>query len=135
MHDFVRSATTLFACIFAAALLLMPLAWNHSGSSGPAGLAAAGAICLISGLAAEALVGAIGQSSPLGATLLGLMLRMFAPLAVCVVILATGQSGREHLHFIGYPLTFYMLTLALETWLAVKRASAAGATTSKKSQR
>ena len=43
-------------------------------------------------------------------------------LAVCIGLAAFGQSGRQHLAFIGYLLTFYLVTLALETWLAVKRA-------------
>ena len=52
-----------------------------------------------------------------------MMVRMFVPLGVCVAILATGQDGRDHLPFIVYLLTFYMVTLGLETWLAVKRSS------------
>jgi hypothetical protein len=36
---------------------------------------------------------------------------------------ATGQNGRHHVFFIGYLLTLYMVTLGVETWLSVKRAS------------
>jgi hypothetical protein len=124
MHGFVRSAITLVASIFAAALLLMPVALAQNGSAGPYGLTSAAAICIISGLAAEGLAGVVGQNSPLGATLIGMMVRMFVPLGVCVGILATGHSGREYLVFIGYLLAFYLLTLGVETWLAVKRAGA-----------
>ncbi len=48
-------------------------------------------------------------------------IRMVPPLAICVVLAAQGADGREHLAFIGYLLAFYLVTLAVETWLAVKR--------------
>ena len=53
-----------------------------------------------------------------------MMVRMILPLGVCVAPRwPSGQSGRQHLAFIGYLLAFYIVTLALETWLAVKRTS------------
>ena len=113
----------LSACILAVALLLTPFAFSQTGSSGPSGLIFAAAICLLSGCAAEAISIRLARTSPLGAALLGMMVRMFAPLGVCVALLATGQSGRDHLRFIGYLLTFYMVTLGFETWLAVKRSA------------
>jgi hypothetical protein len=124
MHGFVRSAITLIGIIFAVALVLLPLAMRQTGSSGPAGLGVAAAICLFSGLIAEGVAGSIARTSPLGATLVGMMIRMFVPMGVVVAILATGHSGREYLAFIAYLLAFYMLTLAVETWLAVKRSTA-----------
>lgn len=125
MHDFVRSAIWLAACVLALALVLMPFAANQAGSAGPAGLAIAAAICLASGVVAEAIATALARTSPLGATLIGMFIRMALPLGVCVAILASGQTGRQHLAFIGYLLGFYMVTLSLETWLAVKRAGSA----------
>ncbi len=122
MHGFVRSAIMLSACVLAAALLVMPFALRKTGSSGPLGLAIAAAICLLSGLISEAIASTLG-STPLGATLVSMMARMILPLGVCVAILAAGQTGRQHLAFIFYLLAFYMVTLVLETCLAVKRAS------------
>jgi hypothetical protein len=133
-HGFGRSAITLIASFFVAALLLMPAALRQTGSAGPAGLALAAGICLLSGVMAEALTSLIAQSSPLGATLIGMMIRMCIPLGVCVVILATGRTGRDYLVFVGYLLAFYMLMLAVETWLAVRRA-AANSSLAKQSQR
>jgi hypothetical protein len=52
-----------------------------------------------------------------------MVVRMLIPLGVCVAIMATGQNGRDHVFFIGYLLTLYMVTLGFETWLAVKRTS------------
>src|SRR5688572_1732855 len=121
MHGFARSAIMLSACILAAALLLAPLALGRAGSGGLLGLTLAAGICLVSGLVAEAISGVVSCTSPFGAVMIGMMVRMFAPLGVCVALLANGQSGRDHLPFIGYLLTFYMCTLGLETWLAVKR--------------
>jgi hypothetical protein len=123
MHGMLRSAMLLAACLLAAALLLAPIAISRTGSSGPSGLLVAAGICLFSGLLGEAAGRAVAQNSPVGAALVGMMVRMFAPLAVCVALLAIGQSGRTHVYFIGYLITFYMVTLGLETWLAVKRAS------------
>jgi len=112
----------LFALLLVAALLVAPFTFNQSGSRGPIGLAVAALVCFFAGVAAEAvswLMMRIG--SPLGGTMAGMAIRMFPPLAVCVALAASGQSGREHLHFIFYLLAFYMLMLAMETWLAVKR--------------
>jgi hypothetical protein len=123
MHNFVRSAILLAACIFIVALLLTPIALQQPGSGGLTGLAIAAAICLVSGLLSEAVVAFLASTTPLAATLAGMMVRMILPLGVCVTLVASGQSGRQHLAFIGYLLAFYLVTLALETCLAVKRAS------------
>jgi hypothetical protein len=124
MHGFLRTAMVLATCILLAALLLTPIALQQPGSGSPIGLAIAAAICLVSGLVAEIFVALLSRQTPLGATLVGMMVRMMLPLGVCVAIVASGQNGRQHLAFIGYLLTFYVVTLALETCLAVKRASA-----------
>jgi hypothetical protein len=122
-RGFVGSAIMLTACTVAVALVLAPIAAGKSGSSGPLGLIAAAAVCLLSGLAADCIGSFVTRTSPVGAALVGMMIRMIVPLGVCVALLASGQSGRDHLPFIGYLLTFYMVVLALETWLAVKRSA------------
>jgi hypothetical protein len=123
MHGFVRSAIMLSACTLAAALVLMPVAAGRDSSNGPLGLIVAAGICVFSGLIAEAASGFVSRTSPLSGALVGMMMRMFVPLSVCVALLATGQNGREHVYFIGYLVAFYMVMLGLETWLAVKRSS------------
>lgn len=123
MHGFVRSAILLAACIFIVALLLTPIAQRQSGSGSPIGLAIAASICLFSGLLSESIAALLGRSNPLAATLAGMAVRMILPLGVCVGLVAAGQTGREHLAFVGYLLTFYAVTLVLETCFAVKRAS------------
>jgi hypothetical protein len=72
-------------------------------------------------LLAEVAASALPRTAPSGAVFVGMFVRMLIPLGVCMPILATGQHGRVYLFFVGYLLTFYMVTLALETWIAVKR--------------
>ena len=134
MHGFVRSAIMLAACILAAALLLSPIALRQLGSGNIFGLAIAASICLLSGLIAEGASIFVARTSPLGASLIGMMVRMVLPLGVCVALLATGQNGRQHLAFIGYLLAFYMLTLALETWFAVTRTAGPASTLNQSSR-
>lgn len=124
MHGFVRSAIILAACILAAALLLTPLALRQPGSGSIFGLAIAAGICLLSGLISDGLSIVVARTSPLGASLVGMMARLVMPFGVCVALLASGQNGRQHLAFIGYLLVFNMITLAVETWHAVKRTNA-----------
>jgi hypothetical protein len=59
--------------------------------------------------------------SPLAGMMSGMAVRMILPLSMCVALAAMGQGGRQHLAFIGYLVAFYLATLALETWMAVKR--------------
>lgn len=121
-RGFVRPALFLAGCVGAVALLLSPIAIGRTGSGGPAGLAIAAAFCLVAGWIAEALAYRLHRSvSPLGVMLLGMAIRMVPPLGVCLMLAAQGARGREHLAFIGYLLAFYLVTLALETWLTVKR--------------
>jgi hypothetical protein len=116
----------LSACIFAIALALSPIALEQQGSGAPVGLVIAGAICLLSGLAAESLSSLTRNSSPLAGQLCAMMLRMFLPLVVCLILAAQGFSGREHFAFVCYLLAFYFASLVLETWLAVKRCGTCG---------
>jgi hypothetical protein len=121
---FVRSALMLLACISVVALALIPIAWRGAGTGGLAGLAVAAGICLVAGLAAEAISTFLAHSGvPLAGAMVGMGVRMLPPLMLCVALAASGQSGRQHLPFICYLLAFYFATLVMETWLAVKRIS------------
>jgi len=119
---------------FAVALVLLPFALARSGSGGLLGLAAAGGICFIAGAIAELIAWTLSATvQPLGLMFVGMAVRMLPPLSVCVY-LAANSGGREHQAFIGYLLAFYLTTLALETFLTVKRV-ATSAPTSKPSPR
>lgn len=121
-RGFVRSALALTAFIAAIALVLLPYAMRQSGSAGPIGVAAAATISLVSGLASEGLACLlVGAGTPLVGLLMGMTARMAPPLVICLVLAAQGAGGRQHLTFVCYLLAFYLVTLTLETWLAVKR--------------
>ena len=123
-RGFLRSAFVLTSSVVVVAFLLLPYAVGQAGSAGPLGVVAAGAICLVAGLVAEALSLVMSRSgTPLAGLLSGIALRMAPPLVVCLILAAQGADGRRHLAFVCYLLAFYMVTLAVETWLAVKRVS------------
>jgi hypothetical protein len=106
-------------------LALAPFAFSKTGSAGLGGVALAGAITLVCGLLTEGAAHLLGrQTSPLVTMLLGMGIRMAPPLGICLYLAAQGARGREHLAFIVYLLAFYLVTLALETWLNVSRISA-----------
>lgn len=122
----MRSALMLSGCVLLVALLIAPFAAGKSGSGGPGGLALAAAICLLAGWAAESLSCVLhGRVTPLAVMLLGMAIRMAPPLGICLVLAAQGARGREHLAFIVYLLAFYLVTLAMETWLTVSRVAQA----------
>jgi hypothetical protein len=121
-RGFARSALALATCIVVVALLFIPFAMRQSGSAGLFGLGAAAAILLMSGLAAEGLATVFARlGTPLAALVIGMIARMTPALVICLVLALQGTHGRRHLAFICYLLAFYLATLALETWLAVKR--------------
>ena len=122
VRGFLRPALLLAACIVVVALLLAPFALGKEGSGGLGGLMIAAVVCLIAGLLAEALACFLhGTASPLAVMLLGMAIRMAPPLGICMALALRGMAGRDHLAFICYLLTFYLVTLALETWLTVTR--------------
>jgi hypothetical protein len=124
VRGYLHPALALAGVLFAVALLLTPFAASRSGSAGLGGLAVAGLVCLFAGWIAEAIAFALaGRVAPVGIMLLGMAVRVLPPLAICVGLLATGQSGRSHLPFISYLLAFYLVTLTLETYTAVRRLS------------
>ena len=118
----VRPALSLAGCVVTFVLVFLPFAWGNSGLNGPIGLVAAAAICLAAGWVAEAMAFSLrGSVTPLGIMLLGMAVRLAPPLGICLILAVQGASGRQHLAFIVYLLTLYLATLALETWLMVKR--------------
>lgn len=120
--SFWRSSLLLAGSVLLGGLALAPFAINKSGSAGIGGLALAGAICLAAGLVSEGIAHLLGRCvSPLATMLLGMTVRMLPPLGICLYLAAQGARGREHLAFIVYLLAFYLVTLALETWLSVRR--------------
>ena len=120
--SFLRSVLALTGSVMLVALLLAPFAAVRTGSGGIGGLALAAGICLVAGWVAEALAALLhDRVMPLAVMLLGMAIRMLPPLGICVALAAQGISGRANMAFIFYLLAFYLVTLALETWLTVSR--------------
>lgn len=120
--SFWRSSLLVVGSVLLGGLALAPFAISQSGSAGIGGLAIAGVICLAAGLVAEGIAVLLGRGvSPLATMLLGMTVRMLPPLGICLFLAAQGARGREHLAFIVYLLSFYLVTLAVETWLSVRR--------------
>jgi hypothetical protein len=119
-----RSSLLLAAGIVSTTLLLMPVAFGRDGTNGPTGVLAAASIVLVSGWFVELLGFLFRGSNSIAGALLGMAIRMLPPLAVCAMLAAKGAHGREYLPFIGYLLTLYLVALAVETWLAVRRTAA-----------
>jgi hypothetical protein len=118
----LHSAALIWCAVLFAALLMLPFASGRSGTGGPSGLMLAAAICLAAATIAESLACCLqDRIPPLMLMLLGMAIRMVPPLAVCVVLVERGASGPDHLPFVVYLLAFYLVTLALETWLTVSR--------------
>lgn len=127
---FVRSSLLLVASVLLVAAVIAPWAYGKSGSAGWAGLSLAALICLVSSWIAEGLAVILhGRVMPLVTLLIGMAIRTVPPLAVCVVIMAQGATGPQHLAFIVYLLAFYFVTLALDTWLTVDRIASLSAPT------
>ena len=122
-RGFARSALMLAGSIMAIAapLFLFSIATEKTGSGGPGGVAAAAAICIVAGWSADTVATLAHRAiSPLAALLAGMAGRSLPPLMFCLVLAAKG-GGREHLAFVVYLLTFYLVILTLDTWWAVQR--------------
>ena len=120
----LHSVIWLAGSVAAIALLMLPVAIGQSGSGSPWGLAAAAGICLGASLAAEAVACVlVGPSLALQRLAFGMGARMLPPLAVCCFIAMQGESGLNHLAFVCYLLVFYLVTLTVDTSLAVRRSA------------
>ncbi|MCI0493164.1 MAG: hypothetical protein L0Z07_09535 [Planctomycetes bacterium] len=119
---FLHSAIWLVGCVGAVALLLMPVAVGSSGSRSTSGLLVAATICLVASFASESLGHLrLPPNFALAGLVLGMGIRMMPPLALVCLMAMEGESGRQHLAFVGYLLAFYLVTLTVGTMLAVKR--------------
>ncbi|NOY29085.1 MAG: hypothetical protein GXP28_02585 [Planctomycetes bacterium] len=117
---YLRCATWLTCAIGALLVLLMPFALWNSGATGAIEVTIAAVICLLPGLVA---LWFTSQSTDSNQVLFGLLfsmgLRLLPPLVICLA-LSLRSTGAEYFSFIVYLLLFYMVTLALETYLSVR---------------
>ena len=114
-------------------LLLLPMAYWLHGLRGCCELVAAAMICFLPGLAALGIVcrssgsascSPPGQSSEAGQTslvalLLAMAARLVPPLMVGLLVAIQGARS-PWIGLIAYMLVFYLVTLAVETWLSIQ---------------
>ena len=118
-HQFLRCAAVLAAASVTGYLCVLPFALWQQGGQGAIEAALAALLCLAPALAALGVsCRFLGTPQALAAVLLGMMLRAFPPLVVCLLLAVRG-SGADYIHFVSYLLVFYMITLAVETYLTV----------------
>ena len=121
-----RSCALLLTWVVVVFFVAMaPAAIWWQGLQALPAMAAAAVVCLLPGLAALAVTSRCrDQQRPLLAVGLGMGLRLTPPLLVCLVLAVAGSTS-GYLSFVVYLLTFYLVTLALETYIAVQMVSKA----------
>lgn len=114
-------ALFLAIVVFSCGVALLPIALWTEGVRGAIVLGSAGLICLASGCSSLVVTGLqVPGKNPLKELLLAMAFRLTPPLSICLLLSVRG-SGFEYLGFVCYLLVFYMVTLAAETCLSVRR--------------
>ncbi len=122
---YLRSATWLACAIGMLLMFLMPFAVWNSGAVGAWEVTIAAAVCLLPGLVALWFTShwfisyRAGSNQVLFGVLFSMGLRILPPLVICLA-LSLRSTGAESFSFICYLLLFYLVTLALETYLSVR---------------
>ena len=117
---YLRSASWLICACGTLMALLMPIAFWDGGAAGALEVMVAAAICLLPGLVALWFsTQSFGTNQVLFSLLFSMGLRILPPLVICLA-LSMRSTGTEYFSFICYLLLFYMVTLALETYLSVR---------------
>ena len=117
---YLRNATCLTCATGVMLVLLLPFAFWSSGSAGALEVLVASVICLLPGLIALWFTSQTGDTNHvLFGLLFSMGLRLLPPLVICLA-LSLRSTGAEYFSFICYLLLFYMVTLALETFLSVR---------------
>ncbi len=110
----------LFA-IIAGCMVLMPAAWWLAGTQGGIEVGSAALVCLLSGLLALAVTSMQTlRRQPLAGMLFAMAIRLLPPLVVCLA-LSLRDTGAKFSGFVCYLLLFYLISLAIETYLSVQQ--------------
>lgn len=117
---FVSGSAALTVTVLLGYAAIAPVAAWTRGIAGLQEAAAAALICLAAGVMALALVERLSASNPLASLLGGMALRMIVPLiAVAAICWFNGPLAAAGM--VCYVLGFYMITLAAETYIVVRR--------------
>ena len=118
-HGMLRNTALLTAAQLGVLCLILPIALWQQGNLGFLQCMAAWLLGWVPSLAALAISHRfLGTPQALLAILGGMALRAVPPLVVCLFLAMKG-SGQQWFHFICYLLVFYMVALAVETYLSV----------------
>jgi hypothetical protein len=130
LASWTRHAGGVALWLTAVGLILAPLVWALQGSLGLVALVAAASFCGASAIGAQLIATLLagsalaGSASPIHAVMIAMLLRMVPPLALCAVVgLRRGPLTDAGIVF--YMIGFYLVTLAVDTWLSVRRISPA----------
>ncbi|HVU90002.1 MAG TPA: hypothetical protein VHD36_21905 [Pirellulales bacterium] len=125
LASWARHAGGVALWLTAICLLAAPLIWFLQGSDGLVAAGIAALFCTLSAIGAQLIASLLaGPAYPVHATMLATMLRMAPPLFLCMLVgLRRGPLTEAGIVF--YMIGFYLVTLAVDTWLSVSRISPA----------
>jgi hypothetical protein len=119
-RQFFRNAGSLALAMVAVSVLVGPLAYMAEGGAGVMRALAAAVLCLVCGVIAIGLRAWFSsQNNPLAGLLGSMAVRFFPPLVLCLLI-AIKRPDSEVFVFVGSLLMYYLVTLSVESWLAVQ---------------
>lgn len=126
--DGIKSCVLLLTgAILLLMLALLPFAIWLQGTPGLPPLTLAALINFLVGLTALAVIHLPAlRSEPLISMLLATVLRLVPLIAISLMVVLT-RGKTAHLDFIGYLVLFHLVTLALETYVAVQLAQSSAA--------
>lgn len=120
LRGFATSCCWLAAALGAALLVALPLLTYVAGPSGTTAALVAAAICLATGIASLVLMHLPWSADAvLARTLLASAPRVAVPLLVCILVYRSGGVLVDG-QLVYCLLSFYLVSLGVETWLAVR---------------
>ena len=125
LASWTRHAGGVALWLTAFCLILAPFVWALQGNIGLVAMGAAAFFCGASAIGAQLIaVLLVGPAHPIHAVMIAMLLRMVPPLALCAAVgLRRGPLTDAGMVF--YMIGFYLVTLAVDTWLSVSRISPA----------
>ena len=116
----ITGAVALIASVLLGYIAIAPVAVWTQGTPGLWSAAVAALICLVAGMMALGLVERLSTRNPLASLLGGMAVRMVVPLSAIAAVYSWGGPLAET-GMVFYVLAFYMITLAAETYWAVRK--------------
>ncbi len=125
LASWTRHAGGVALWLTVVSILLAPFIWFLQGNSGLVAAGIAAIFCGASAIGAQWMAALLmGPANPVHATMLAMMLRLAPPLMLCMAI-GMRRGPLTEAGIVFYMIGFYLLTLAVDTWLSVRRISPA----------